>query len=144
MAIFLYLLLSTLQPMESTTPETLSMNVEIVGVKNTKGHILLAVFRSAEGFPDKQASAFRKERIQATAGTMHVELKNLPPGNYAIALVHDENDNLKLDTGLFGIPKEGFCFSNGAMGTFGPPSFDAAAIPLRAGNLNHKLNVKYW
>ncbi len=121
-----------------------SMQLEIQGLRNTKGHVLIAIFKSADGFPDVSDKAFRKERLVPVVGKMMVEIKNLPAGNYAIALVHDENDNMQLDTGLFGIPKEGFCFSKDAMGTFGPPSFESAAIVHNQNSTSYKLNVNYW
>ena len=34
-------------------------------------------------------------------------------GTYAVACFHDANKNGKLDTGIFGIPQEGVCASNG-------------------------------
>ena len=33
-----------------------------------------------------------------------------------------------MDTGLFGIPSEGYGFSNQAGGAFGPPGFDSASF----------------
>jgi uncharacterized protein (DUF2141 family) len=35
---------------------------------------------------------------------------DIKPGNYAIAVIHDENRNGELDTNMFGIPKEGYGF----------------------------------
>ena len=42
--------------------------------------------------------------------------------------MHDTNDNKELDSNLFGMPKEGFGFSNDAMGMFGPPDFKKASF----------------
>jgi uncharacterized protein (DUF2141 family) len=123
---------------------TSKMEIRINGIRNTKGHVLIAVFRSADGFPDKKEKAFIRERIPATTGTLSVSLKDIPAGRYAIAVIHDENDNLQLDTGLFGIPKEGFCFSNDAKGTFGPPSFDAAAFYFGSATSPRILSISYW
>ena len=55
---------------------------------------------------------------------------DLPSGNYAVGAFHDVNRNNQLDTNLFGIPKEQHGFSNDASGSFGPPSFDDAAISV--------------
>ena len=120
------------------------MDILIHGIRNTKGHVLIAVFRSADGFPDKKEKAFLRERLPASAGTMSIQLKDIPAGKYAIAVIHDENDNLQLDTGLFGIPKEGFCFSNNAMGTFGPPSFESASFYFGLSTSPRILNISYW
>lgn len=121
-----------------------SLFVEIAGMRNSNGYLLLALFNAADGFPDNREKAFRKIRIKAEQGTMKLEIKDLPPGTYAFGVVHDENDNQKLDKGLFGIPKEGFCFSRQAMGTAGPPSFDAASVKVGAGITVQQLKIKYW
>ena len=123
--------------------EAPTMQVEIAGVKNAKGHVLIAVYRAGDRFSEGGQTAFRKERVVASAGTLMVEVKDLPVGTYALALVHDENDNLKIDTGLFGIPTEGFCFSKNAMGMFGPPTFKEAAVSHAVGSGIQKVALRY-
>jgi uncharacterized protein (DUF2141 family) len=54
----------------------------------------------------------------------------LPEGEYAISLYHDVNDNNTLDTGLFGIPTEGYGFSNNVKGLMGAPSFEKSKFSL--------------
>jgi uncharacterized protein (DUF2141 family) len=53
---------------------------------------------------------------------------SLPEGKYAVGLYIDTNENKKMDTNFFGIPKEQFGFSNNAKGLFGPPDFESAAF----------------
>lgn len=120
-----------------------AMQLDISGLRSSKGHVLIAVYRPGDGFSETKKSAFRKESVPARAGNMTVHLKDLPVGTYAIALIHDENDNSKIDTGIFGIPIEGFCFSNGAAGVFGPPSFKDASVSHPVGGGTQKLVVKY-
>ena len=43
---------------------------------------------------------------------MKLQFKDLPPGTYAVQVMHDENENNKLDTNFLGIPTEGYGFSN--------------------------------
>ena len=102
------------------------------------------MFNQDKGFPDKEQFAFRKERIPAKTGTMKLDFVNLPPGKYAFGVIHDENDNRVLDKGLFGIPKEGFCFSRQAMGTVGPPSFQAASVEVGNSVSVQMLKISYW
>jgi len=66
----------------------------------------------------------------------------LPPGAYALSLIHDENGNGRLDTRL-GIPREGFGFSNNPHIWFGPPSFSAARFMIPAGGTALNVTVKY-
>jgi len=121
-----------------------SLHIEISGIKNDKGYLLIALFNQDKGFPDKEQFAYRKERIPAKNGTMKLDFANLPPGKYAFGVIHDENDNRVLDKGLFGIPKEGFCFSRQAMGTVGPPSFQAASVEVGNSVSVQMLKISYW
>jgi uncharacterized protein (DUF2141 family) len=73
-----------------------------------------------------------------------VVLENVVPGRYAVSFIHDENENKKLDTNFLGIPTEGFGFSRDAMGTFGPPGFDATAVNVLAGTGNVVMRAKYF
>ena len=54
----------------------------------------------------------------------------MPPGTYAIAVLHDENDNGKMDYRLLRLPKEPYGFSNGVVPRLGPPKFEAAAFSV--------------
>ena len=60
-----------------------------------------------------------------------VLFENIPNGTYAIAVVHDENDNKKMDTNFFGIPKEGYGVSNNKYPKMSEPSFDDAKFSLK-------------
>ena len=123
---------------------TAAVQIEITGIRNSNGHVLIALFSSENGFPDKSEKAFKKLRIPAQKGTIKASFTALPQGTYAYGIVHDENDNQKLDTGFFGIPKEGFVFSRSAMGTVGPPSFKDASFKVESASLSHSLKISYW
>lgn len=69
-----------------------------------------------------------RTRVAAKRGTVAVRLTNVPGGQWAVEIFHDENGNGKLDRNGLGIPVEGVGFSRDARGQYGPPTFDAAAI----------------
>jgi uncharacterized protein (DUF2141 family) len=71
------------------------------------------------------------------------DFEDIPPGTYAIAVVHDENMNGKLDTNLLGIPTEGYAFSNDAKGLLGAPSFSAASFPYDGRDLELTISLHY-
>ena len=54
----------------------------------------------------------------------------LPPGRYAAIVIHDEDDNGRLDTNPMGVPGEGYGVSNDARGFLSAPSFEPAAIAV--------------
>ena len=72
-----------------------------------------------------------------------IVFNDVPPGEYAISLLHDENGNGKADTVLF-LPKEGFGFSRDAKARFGPPKFSAAAFTVDSdAPVYQKIRMRY-
>ncbi len=71
-----------------------------------------------------------------------IRFDGLPSGTYAIALIHDENSNNKLDTS-FGLPREGFGFSRNPVIRFGPPKFAEAQFTVASGTVGEAIRVKY-
>ena len=115
--------------------------MDVVGLRSTKGVLQLCVTRDATDFPDcrKGGSGIRRT-IPATAPRLRFE--GLPPGNYAIAVIHDANGNGRLDT-LLGVPREGFGFSRNPVIRFGPPRFSAAAFPLSGDAQIQQVRIRY-
>jgi len=85
------------------------LTVRIENADIGKGHLMIAVFNNENDFPNR---TFREQRIAVTDRTMVIKFPNLPTGQYAVSVYQDSNDNEKLDTLLFGIPKEKYGFSN--------------------------------
>ena len=79
---------------------------------------------------------FRKARARC-------DFEEVPPGTYAMAVVHDENMNGKLDTGLLGIPTEGYGFSNDAKALFSAPSFADASFRYDGGSIDLTMSLHY-
>ena len=120
------------------------LTVEIRGIRSGDGGVFLAVHgpRSKATFPSGDAVASLHRKL-AGAGTLRFVIHDLAPGRYALNAFHDENGNGDLDTGLFGIPTEGYGFGNDAKATFGPPSFDAAAVTVGDTSGVAVMNVVY-
>ncbi len=116
-----------------------SLTVVIRNVKETKGKIAVALFNSENDFTKK---GWKGEITTAIAGEVQVTFNDIPNGEYAISVMHDANENNELDSNAFGIPKEGFGFSNDAMGMFGPPSFEKAKFNF-SGQSKVTINLKY-
>lgn len=68
--------------------------------------------------------------------------KNIPAGTYGLSAFHDQNNNGKLDTNLFGMPTEDYCASNNARGVLGPPSFGDAKFEYRGGTKRLEARMK--
>lgn len=113
--------------------------VVIKNVKEAKGRIAIALFNSEKDFTTK---AMQGKTTVAKAGEVQITFENITSGDYAISVMHDANENDELDSNAIGIPKEGFGFSNDAMGMFGPPSFEKAKFNL-SGDIKVTIALKY-
>jgi hypothetical protein len=84
-----------------------SLEVHVGGLRSTKGIIRFCVTTEAKSFPDcKTGKVFTRS---VPAATPHVRFDDLPAGDYAVAVIHDENGNAKLDT-FMGIPAKASAF----------------------------------
>lgn len=106
------------------------LEVVVSGVESSEGNVLVAVYNEAASFP-KFKKVFRNGAARAETGSTKVVLEDLPPGEYALAVFHDENANDALDKNLLGFPKEAYGFSMAKTRAFGPPSFEDCAVVLR-------------
>jgi uncharacterized protein (DUF2141 family) len=67
---------------------------------------------------------------------------HLPPGEYALSIFYDSNDNGELDTNFIGIPKEPVALSNNARPKFGPPKYKDAVFTLGEEPLTQSISME--
>ncbi|MBZ6379766.1 hypothetical protein B5C34_14810 [Pacificimonas flava] len=121
---------------------TLHLTVE--GLRAPRGTLRLCVWDSAEGFPEcKPGVNARRIAVKAADETVELDIESLHSGSYGISIIHDENDNRRLDKALFGLPTEGVGFSNDASAPFGPPSFRRVRFDV-AGDTAQTIRLKYY
>lgn len=104
-----------------------STTVVVEGLRNDRGMLLGALYRSAERWlvADHADADCRAPIVHGRAECVFTDL---PPGAMAFAAVHDENGDGQLGRDFFGFPTEGYAFSNDAREPLGPPSFAAASF----------------
>lgn len=115
------------------------LSLRVDGVKSAEGNIMVAVYDSADSFLKRPA---RTARAAATAGAVDVLIKDLPAGDYGLALFHDANGNGRMDTKAMGIPSEDHGFSNNARGYMGPPKFEQAKISVPADGASATISLR--
>ena len=118
------------------------LDVSISGLRNMKGNVLVCVTANPRFFPDcsKDPKSFRA--TVPARDSAQVSFRGITQGTYAIALVHDENGNSKMDMAIF-LPKEGFGFSRNPAIFTGPPKFKAAAFAIDAAEVSQRIKMKY-
>jgi uncharacterized protein (DUF2141 family) len=111
------ILITTLISISDCTFSQLTLNIEITGLRNNNGKIMIQLF-------DENEKVITQEIGQIKDKMSSFSIKNLKPGKYAVRYYHDENLNGKMETNMAGKPTEGYGFSNNIIGKFGPPPFE--------------------
>jgi uncharacterized protein (DUF2141 family) len=126
------------------TPGTATLTVNVVGARNATGKITVDLYREAKGFPDTPANAFKHQLADIDAKTLTGQWvwNDLEPGAYAIAVLHDENGDGKMEKNFLGMPKEGHGASNNPM-VKRPPTFEEARISVNAGPQTLEIKLFY-
>lgn len=126
---------------------TYSQNSEIVinisGLRSDKGKCLLYLYNNKKGFPNDVKKAINSAMGNILNGKSTIVLKDIPDGEYAIGVIHDENGNGKMDTNFIGMPEEGVGVSNNAKGHFGSPSYEDSKFHVNRKSLIMTITIKY-
>ena len=105
------------------------LTVRVEGLRSNLGDVHVAVYRNPESFPKRgQYNVMAQAPVDGRRAVW--VFSDLEPGTYAIAVYHDENNNMVFDQGFLGVPLEDFGFSNDATVFLGPPSFESAAFEV--------------
>ena len=117
------------------------LSVDVSNLRSQKGLVRVCLTADPENFPaciDDAEAVTRSFPASATS----IRFDGLARGDYAVAVIHDENGNKKLDT-FAGIPREGFGFSRNPAVTFGPPRFAAARFTLMSDSDTQHVRIRY-
>lgn len=117
-----------------------SIKITVKNIKELKGSILVGLYTSEKDFLKKPAYG---KAAKANGSEVTVVFDNLPAGDYAVSIIHDENDNKEFDRSKIGLPKEGYCFGNNAHGKFGPPKYRDVKVSLKDEAINQTLAMVY-
>ncbi len=120
------------------------IHINILNIRNSTGTIACALFKSPDGFPTeylRHATSMMAIEIRDTQADCH--FVGIPPGTYALVVIHDENRSGELDINWMGMPTEGYGFSSGAEATLGAPSFSDAEVRYNGGTLDLSIALHY-
>lgn len=92
-------------------PSGSSVTASMLNLRVQKGNVVCRLFHSEPDFPRGPAGNLRT-KVVVGKGTTRCVFKDVAPGAYAITVIHDENDNGKLDKNFIGMPTEGYGVSN--------------------------------
>ena len=117
------------------------VSVQIDGVRSRDGQIICRLFKAKSKFP--RSGHFKTETAPINGGRCSCLFKNVPAGEYTVAIAHDSNSNNKLDVNFLGIPSEGYGFSNNVSPKFSAPKFGEAAFDVAADGAMLRIKMIY-
>ncbi|AFY71281.1 Protein of unknown function DUF2141 [Thalassoporum mexicanum PCC 7367] len=120
-----------------------NLTVEIDNLRDRQGQVCFNLFRTSDGFPSDKQKAVKTDCIEIADEPLEIKLTSLPYGNYAISLYHDRNADNTLNRAAFGMPSEGYGFSNNPRALTGPANFGQSMFILAGRNTNIKVKLTY-
>ncbi|MFZ1729536.1 MAG: DUF2141 domain-containing protein [Bacteroidota bacterium] len=118
-----------------------SLTVRIGGIEDFKGKLMIGLYDDPAKFPNDNGEA-RGGSVRVTGPEHSFTFKDVPYGSYAIAVLHDANENGEMDVNWLGMPKEGYAFSNNATAMFSAPDFKDARFVVN-GDVTIKITMTY-
>jgi uncharacterized protein (DUF2141 family) len=135
------LLAALIAPLAMGAAPVARLDVQVDQLRSTKGQLRFCLTSDPANFPNCVDDADAVTR-SVPAGARRLTLDGLPQGSYALAVIHDENGNHRLDT-FAGVPREGFGFSRNPAIGFGPPRFTAARFVLAGDADRQQVRMRY-
>lgn len=116
-----------------------TLTIKTDGLRNSGGTIICALYNQEGSIPDQKLKKYyKKVHADINLNKSEIIFNDLPQGLYAVTIIHDENNNGKLDTKfLLPLPDEGVGFSNYEdVGVKNRPNFKKASF-----NLNNDTTI---
>ncbi|MBQ4914741.1 DUF2141 domain-containing protein [Maribacter sp. MMG018] len=111
-----------------------TVKVTIENILSDKGNVIGSL-HTAETF--MKGPGIINTEVDAVKGEVTLVFSDVEPGTFALMLMHDENENNRMDFESNGMPKESFATS-GDM-SFGPPTFENAKFEVADKDIDLRL-----
>jgi len=118
--------------------------ITVTDIRSAKGVVRACLTTRANVFPKCNKDPNAHRTVVPAAGKIEIRFTGVKPGNYAIALLHDENDNGKADRAMGMMPKEGYGFSRDAPVKMAPPKFTDAVFAVGEGLQRVTIKMRYF
>ena len=120
------------------------LTVGVDGLRNTQGLVCVTIFANSKGFPNNNDGVVKSKCTKISETSSKIIFDNLQPGTYAVAVIHDQNQDQILNLNYLGIPTEGFGFSRNPEVRTSAPKFKDAAFLLAGPNTVIQVQMKYF
>ncbi|MFL0355087.1 DUF2141 domain-containing protein [Erythrobacter sp. GH1-10] len=116
------------------------VTITVTDLRNTKGVVRACMTTKEDIFPKCIKDPSSHRTVVPAGETVTITFTGVKPGKYAVALLHDENNDGKANRALGMMPKEGYGFSRDAPVRMAPPKFKDAVFDH--GDAAQQLTIK--
>ena len=121
-----------------------TVTITVTDLRNSEG-VVRACMTTVESVFPRCAKDPNSYRTVVPAGeTVTIRFNNVKPGDYAIALLHDENEDGKANRVLGMAPREGYGFSRDAPVRMAPPEWDDAVFTVGTASQRVTIMMRYF
>ncbi len=118
--------------------------ITVTDVRSSKGVVRACMTTREDIFPKCIKDPGAHRTVVPAGETIEIRFTGVKPGNYAVALLHDENNNGKADRAMGMMPKEGYGFSRDAPVKMAPPKFRDAVFKQEEGTSRMTIKMRYF
>lgn len=118
--------------------------ITVTDLRSTKGVVRACMTTREDIFPKCIKDPGSHRTVVPAGEKVEIRFTGVKPGDYAIALLHDENNNGKADRAMGMMPKEGYGFSRDAPVKMAPPKFRDAVFAQGEGTSRLTIKMRYF
>ena len=126
-------------PLRAQESPATGIEVIVPDLTGDDGRVACALHADAASFP--QGAGVAHDAVTPSGGQAICRFDGVPPGRYAVAVLHDANGNGRLDTNALGMPTERWGISVVEAPRLRAPRFEEAAFDLGAEPLRLRITL---
>ncbi len=127
----------------SITLRAADIHVTATEVPSDKGSLQFVLYSTEQTYLS-EAQEFLEEHVPVQMGISKFTITNIPPGEYALIIFHDENGNGVHDKNFLGIPIEKFGISGITKKLWSKPSWAEIKFPVADNQANDVTILLKW
>jgi uncharacterized protein (DUF2141 family) len=129
-------------PLTALAQSDATLRLEVGDFRNNIGTLQCRLFARAADFPDGEGVL--TVRVPINGRKAACAFPNIEAGTYAVAVVHDENNNGRVDKNFLGVPTEGYGASNNRTYALSSPKWEESKLVLKPSEtLMLQVNLRY-
>jgi uncharacterized protein (DUF2141 family) len=118
--------------------------VAVSALRSDAGTVRCFLYDAPDGFPEAHTHVVAEAIALPATRAATCRFKGVARArDYAVVITHDENNDAVFQTGAFGIPLEGYGFSNNVRPQLSAPSFADCKVHYDAGHDGLAIAMQY-